>query len=66
VGLDNSGNAMQASLQGEARGTGSLNALRSQDGSVLGLVPFVSPPYGEETVERPASNFVTCAGKPAG
>jgi len=59
VGLDNSGDAMRASSQGEARGTGSFNALRSQDGSVLGLVPFVSPPYGEETVERPASNFVT-------
>jgi len=59
VGLDNSGNAMQASPQGEARETGSLNAIRSQDGSVLGLGPFVYPPYGEETVERPASNFVT-------
>jgi hypothetical protein len=43
----------------EARGTGSLNAFRSQDGSVLGLGPFVASPYGEETVERPASNFVT-------
>jgi hypothetical protein len=50
---------LQASPQREARGTGSLNAFRSQDGSVLGLGPFVYSPYGEETVERPASNFVT-------
>jgi hypothetical protein len=59
VGLDNSGQALRASSQKKARETGSLNAFRSQDGSVLGLGPFVYPPYGEETVERPASNFVT-------
>jgi hypothetical protein len=59
VGLDNTGHAMRASSQGEARETGSFNAFRSQDGSVLGLGPFVFPPYGEETVERPASSFVT-------
>jgi hypothetical protein len=47
VGLDNSGNAMQASLQGEARGTGSFNTFRSQDGSVLGLGPFVFSPFGD-------------------
>lgn len=53
------GHAMRASSQGGARETGSFNAFRSQDGSVLGLGPFVFPPYGEETVERPASSFVT-------
>jgi hypothetical protein len=68
VGLDDTGTAQQASLPGEARETGSFNTFRSQDGSVLGLGPFVALlPYGAgETVERPASNFVTCAGKPAG
>jgi len=59
VGLDNTSDAMRASSQGEARETGSFSAFRSQDGSVLGLGPFVFAPYGEETVERPASNFVT-------
>jgi hypothetical protein len=68
VGLDDTGTAQQASLPGEARETGSFNTFRSQDGSVLGLGPFVALlPYGaRETVERPASNFVTFAGKPAG
>jgi hypothetical protein len=61
VGLDDTGTAQQASLPGEARETGSFNTFRSQDGSVLGLGPFVALlPYGaRETVERPASNFVT-------
>lgn len=66
VGLDNSGDAMQASLQGEARGTGLFNAFCSQDGSVLGLGPFVFLALRRLDGRAASVELRHFAGKPAG
>jgi hypothetical protein len=60
VGLDNTGTAQQASLPGEARETGSFDTFRSQDGSVLGLGPFVTHTFrrgGRSSGQRRASSL---------
>jgi hypothetical protein len=67
VGLDDSGTAQQASLPGGARGTGLFNTFRSQDGSVLGLGPFVTRHLSVKGDGRAASvELRHFAGEPAG